>query len=76
MSGTKILSVQKSLIQLLDFLSEKDRLCLVLFNSGAQRLTPLKCLTPANKKYFKNAIATIRADGGTNIPMGTSVAFK
>ncbi|CAD8151941.1 unnamed protein product [Paramecium pentaurelia] len=76
MSGQKIMSVQQSLVQLLDFLSEKDRLCLIVFDGRAQRHTSLRTLTQDNKKYFKNAIAAIQAGGSTNIAAGTEIAFK
>ncbi|CAD8141053.1 unnamed protein product [Paramecium octaurelia] len=76
MSGQKIQSVQQSLVQLLNFLSEKDRLCLIVFNGSAQRHTPLKTLTEGNKKYFKAAIAAITAGGSTNIAAGTDIAFQ
>ncbi|CAK67432.1 unnamed protein product (macronuclear) [Paramecium tetraurelia] len=76
MEGKKIASVQQSLVQLLDFLSEKDRLCLITFDGSAQRLTPLKTLTQDNKNYFKKAIYSIRASGQTNIAKGTEIAFN
>lgn len=59
----------------MNFLSEKDRLCLIVFDGGAKRHTPLKTLTEGNKKYFKGAIAAISAGGSTNIAAGTDIAF-
>ncbi|CAD8143721.1 unnamed protein product [Paramecium octaurelia] len=76
MNGEKIASVKQSLVQLLDFLSEKDRLCLVTFDGSAQRLTPLKTLTQENKNNFKKVISAIRVGGSTNIAAGTEIAFK
>ncbi|CAD8147050.1 unnamed protein product [Paramecium pentaurelia] len=76
MQGEKIRSVQQSLDQLLNFLSEKDRLCLIVFDGRAQRHTPLKTLTKVNKKYFQNAIVAITAGGSTNIAAGTEIAFQ
>jgi len=39
-------------------------------------MTPLKGVNASNKKYFKSAINTLNARGGTNIGSGTSLAFK
>ncbi|KAM3137125.1 hypothetical protein pb186bvf_010853 [Paramecium bursaria] len=76
MQGAKIKTLQNCLLVLLDFLSDKDRLCLIQFDSSAQRLTPLKKVTEANKSYFKGIINSIRAGGGTCISQGTQIALN
>lgn len=45
MAGAKIKLVQDTLKYLLELLNENDRLCLVLFESSATRLSPLYRLT-------------------------------
>lgn len=75
MQGIKIDMVKKTLKALLDFLNPRDRLCLIVFNSSATRITPLKCVTKTNLKYFNQAINTLNAGGGTTIGSGTELAF-
>ncbi|CAK66071.1 unnamed protein product (macronuclear) [Paramecium tetraurelia] len=76
MSGDNINMVKKSLLLLLDFLGEQDRLQIITFNEHAQRLTPLKCLTEKNKQYFQAVISQISAEGLTKISSATYIAFK
>jgi hypothetical protein len=49
MSGQKIELVRDTLSQLIELLSEKDRLCIVQFDDKVQRLTPLSCVTGEKK---------------------------
>ena len=67
--------VLDSLNILLDFLTEKDRLQLISFNSEAERLTPLKKMNDLNKLYMKKVISNIRAGGNTTIGEATKIAF-
>lgn len=67
--------VLDSLNILLDFLTEKDRLQLISFNSEAVRLTPLKKMNDLNKEYMKKVISNIRAGGNTTISEATKIAF-
>ncbi|CAD8203694.1 unnamed protein product [Paramecium pentaurelia] len=76
MRGEKIKMVKKTLILLLDFLGEQDRLQIITFNEQAQRLTPLKCLTEKNKQYFQSIISQIQPRGLTKISSATHIAFK
>ena len=50
MQGPKLQSVKKSLRALMVFLTEKDRICLITFDSKAERLTPLRKCTDKNKR--------------------------
>lgn len=68
--------VKSTLIQLLQFLTEKDRLQLILFNDEASRLTPLKRVTDANKQYFKSEIFKIESEGGTCISSATNLGIE
>ena len=75
MSGQKIEQVQESLKILLDVMDEKDRICLILFESSAQNYFNLNYLTKVNKKILIDKINQIRAYGGTNILSGLKIAI-
>lgn len=49
MQGEKIENVKKTLVSLLDLMGEDDRICLILFNSGASRLCHLQKTSKANR---------------------------
>ena len=74
MFGEKIDLVKESLKILLSFLDEKDRLCLILFESDAKYYYNLNFLTKNNKEILEEKINNIRAGGGTNILSGLKLA--
>ncbi|CAD8200820.1 unnamed protein product [Paramecium octaurelia] len=76
MNGSKIETVKQSLKVLLTFLTDQDRLQLIIFNSQSQRLTPLKRTTEDNKLYFTQMIDSINSTGGTQISSATEIAFR
>jgi uncharacterized protein YegL len=65
-----------TLSKLLEFMNETDRLSLITFNGSAQRITPLKRVSPQNKSYFTDKIRGLSAGGGTCIDAGMNQAFK
>ena len=75
MSGQKIEQVKESLKILLEVMDEKDRICLILFESSAQNYFNLNYLTKVNKKILIDKINQIRACGGTNILSGLEIAI-
>ncbi|CAK64169.1 unnamed protein product (macronuclear) [Paramecium tetraurelia] len=75
MIGVKIEMVKASLIVLLQFLGDNDRLQLITFDNDAHRLTPLKTVTNQNKSYFTQIIKQIQADGGNRISEATKMTF-
>ncbi|CAD8123001.1 unnamed protein product [Paramecium sonneborni] len=76
MQGRKIDTVKSSLKVLLNFLTDQDRLSLIVFNDKAQRLTPLKRTTQNNKQYFLSIFEQIVSTGGTSIASSTEIAFE
>ncbi|CAD8066225.1 unnamed protein product [Paramecium sonneborni] len=76
MIGIKIEMVKQSLIILLQFLGDNDRLQLITFDDKAYKLTPLKRGTQKNKEYFTQIIKYIQADGGNQISEATQMAFQ
>ena len=75
MCGQKIQQVQESLKILLDVMDEKDRICLILFESSAVNYFNLNYLTKENKKILMDKINKIRANGGTDILSGLKIAI-
>lgn len=61
---------------LLETLTPSDRLSIITFNSYANRLCGLKCVSGENMSIFNNIIQNIHAGGGTNINSGLQLALK
>jgi len=74
MHGEKIYQVKESLKILISLMDEKDRLCLILFDSSAKNFYNLEFLTKNNKKILEEKINQISAAGGTNILSGLKMA--
>ena len=75
MSGNKISLVQQTMNYLLTIMQQYDRLCLINFESSANRLTGLHLVTPSNKLLFEQSILKLNASGGTNIQSGLEMAL-
>lgn len=77
MDGHKLAEVQKSLIYMVELMSENDRMALVSFNSEATVLNSLRICTLENKRgRLRTNITDLRAMGGTNIVGGLNKALK
>jgi len=76
MCGEKIYQVKESLKILISLMDEKDRLCLILFESSARNFYNLEFLTKSNKKILEEKINKISAGGGTNILSGLKMAVE
>ncbi len=74
MSGEKIYQVKESLKILISLMDEKDRLCLILFESSAQNYYNLSFLTKKNKENLEEKINQISSYGGTDILSGLKMA--
>ena len=75
MFGVKIQQVKDSLKILLDIMDEKDRICLILFETEAQNFFNLNYLTKQNKNLLMDKIDKIESGGGTNILSGLEIAI-
>ena len=75
MSGEKLYQVKESLKILLSLMDEKDRLCLILFESDAENYFNLSFLTKKNKEILEGKINQINSRGGTNILSGLKMAI-
>ena len=76
MGGAKIQLVKETIKFLLETLTPSDRLSIVTFNSYANRLCGLKCVSGENMNVFNNIVHNIQAGGGTNINSGLQLALK
>ena len=76
MYGEKIQKVKESLKILISLMDEKDRICLILFESSAKNFYNLDFLTKKNKEILEEKINQISARGGTNILSGLKMAVE
>ena len=76
MFGEKITYVKESLKILLDLMDEKDRICLILFESFAKNYFDLNYLTKQNKEILIEKINKISTGDGTNIMSGLELAVN
>lgn len=76
MSGEKIQLVRDTLKFLVETLTPSDRISLIMFNSFATRLCPLKCVTGENIGVMNEIINSIHSGGGTDINSGMDLALK
>jgi Mg-chelatase subunit ChlD len=76
MQGEKIKLLIDSFSSIMEYLSDKDRMSIVTFNSSAKRLTPLMRMTPEGKDKTLAALKTVGASGGTDIAAGVYHALE
>jgi len=76
MSGQKMELVKESFKYLLKFLSDSDRLSIVIFDNNASRLVPLVRMNEKNKKMILSKLKDVHGDGGTDINLGMTHAFE
>lgn len=70
MQGEKMDLTKKTLEFMTEHLTEKDRMCLITFQSGVERLCPLIIMNENGKARAKAQIANIHASGGTELVEG------
>jgi Ca-activated chloride channel family protein len=70
MSGDRIEKARGAVLALIEQLSERDRLGLVIFDNSAERLIQLEAAGPAAKARWRNLVRGIELGGGTNLSDG------
>jgi Ca-activated chloride channel homolog len=70
MSGDRIEKARGAVLALIDQLSERDRLGLVIFDGSAERLIPLEAAATAAKARWRGLVRGIEPGGGTNLSDG------
>ncbi|RCV46603.1 hypothetical protein SETIT_9G544400v2 [Setaria italica] len=76
MSGEKLALLKQAMGFVIDNLGPHDRLSVVSFSSGAQRVTRLLRMSDAGKGLAMSAVESLVARGGTNIAEGLRTAAK
>ncbi|CAD6205279.1 unnamed protein product [Miscanthus lutarioriparius] len=67
MVGTKLGLLKQAMGFVIDNLGPRDRVCVVSFSSGANRLMRLARMSDAGKSLARRAVQSLAAGGGTNI---------
>jgi Ca-activated chloride channel family protein len=70
MSGRKLAYVKRAAIQALHFLTEKDRVSVVIYDDEIDLLAPSQPVTPDARRKITQQIEAIRSGGTTNLSGG------
>lgn len=76
MAGDRISKARSAVLGLIDQLSPKDRLGLVIFDNQAERLIQLEAANAANKERWRAQVDSIGPGGGTNLSEGLDQALS
>jgi Mg-chelatase subunit ChlD len=76
MRGQKINLLIESFNNIMKYLTDNDRMSIVMFDSTATRLTRLMRMTTQGKANTIRALETIKADGGISITQGVKKALE
>lgn len=76
MSGAKLQLMKDAVQFVIRELTEKDRLCLVVFESGAEKLSPLTVMNERGKNKLSAICDSIQTKGSTMIGSGLQLAIK
>jgi Mg-chelatase subunit ChlD len=71
-SDSKVAVAREAILQAADLIRSTDHVALVAFDGAAHRLWPLR---PFESDSFRDAVAGLTADGGTNIQSGLEMAL-
>ena len=76
MKGEKLAKVKTAMLFVIKKLSPIDRLSVVTFSAGANRLCPLRQITENSQTELENLINGLNACGDTNITAGLQTGLK
>ncbi|KAL7250883.1 hypothetical protein ACSBR1_012824 [Camellia fascicularis] len=76
MAGAKLEKTKIAMLFMIKKLSPIDRLSIVTFNGGSQRLCPLRQITENSQKEIENLVNALVANGKTNIYVGLQTGLK
>jgi hypothetical protein len=76
MKGQKIMLLIDSFTTIMEYLSDNDRLSIIVFDSKVLRLTPLIRMTQEGKERTLIALRGIKASGQTNIALAVNYALE
>jgi len=70
MQGRKIDDARQAVLQLMDRLSDDDRLALITYSDGVETVSPLVSMGDSRRRQLGAAVRRITAGGGTNLGGG------
>ncbi|CAL5440766.1 unnamed protein product [Camellia sinensis] len=76
MGGEKLEKMKIAMLFMIKKLGPIDRLSIVTFNEGSQRLCPLRQITENSQWEIENLVNSLVANGGTNISAGLQTGLK
>jgi Ca-activated chloride channel family protein len=76
MKGRKIEDAKQAISKLLASLSINDRIALVTYSEGIQKLSGLIAVNEPNRLYLESVVSGVRAGGGTNLGAGLKAGIK
>lgn len=76
MEGKAIDDARKASLALLDSLSPKDRLSVIVFNSKVETVMPSTTIEDADLKEVRKRLSTLKAEGTTDMARGLEVAIR
>ncbi|KAI8009877.1 putative E3 ubiquitin-protein ligase WAVH2 [Camellia lanceoleosa] len=76
MAGAKLEKMKIAMLFMIKKLSPIDRLSIVTFNGGSQRLCPLRQITENSQEEIENLVNALIANGKTNIYAGLQTGLK
>ncbi|XP_057803725.1 E3 ubiquitin-protein ligase WAV3-like [Salvia miltiorrhiza] len=76
MKGMKLSLVKRAVHFVIDNLGVSDRLSIVCFSNGANRVLPLRRMTEGGREDAKRAVDLLVASGGTNIAEGLKMGVR
>ncbi|XP_028111014.1 E3 ubiquitin-protein ligase WAV3-like [Camellia sinensis] len=76
MRGEKLEKMKIAMLFMIKKLGPIDRLSIVTFNEGSQRLCPLRQITENSQGEIENLVNSLVANGGMNISAGLQTGLK
>ncbi|KAL7265161.1 hypothetical protein ACSBR1_003008 [Camellia fascicularis] len=76
LGGEKLEKMKIAMLFMIKKLSLSDRLSIVTFNEGSQRLCPLQQITENSQAKIEKLVNALVANGGTNISVGLQTSLK
>lgn len=76
MTGRKLNDARQAVVRLIDQMSSRDRLAVILYSNDVQVISPLTPMDDASRQNVKSAVARVTASGGTNLGGGLNAGIQ
>lgn len=70
MHGHKIADARNAVIELINYMGREDRMALITYSDGVNRLSPLVNLDGGQREHLESLVRGVAAGGGTNLGGG------